>query len=304
MNSLNHLSVLTVAISLTLTTSAFTSNLNAEEPDPQIAKLLQGSWVVEKIGDRTLTKQPRPTLIVNPKNEIYGDTSINRYGGQLNPKGTPLLFGPMRSTLRAGTEEFMELENQWKSVLQKASQVKRDKDRLDIAKMTSTDTVGSALTGGYIIEMNINGAPAAWNSAYPPINNATSPHAVEFKYVYPKADSILPVQGNYIKTFVDSFENALSGVNFTNDSLGYRAWIDVSTFIDFLIVNEFSMNYDSYGRSTYMYKEKDTDGGKLCIGPPWDYDRALANDPQSNRHDPEEPRPTSHLACRKTRLDQ
>lgn len=130
MNSLNHLSVLTVAISLTLTTSAFTSNLNAEEPDPQIAKLLQGSWVVEKIGDRTLTKQPRPTLIVNPKNEIYGDTSINRYGGQLNPQGTPLLFGPIRSTLRAGTEEFMELENQWKSVLQKASQVKRDKDQL------------------------------------------------------------------------------------------------------------------------------------------------------------------------------
>ena len=41
------------------------------------------------------------------------------------------------------------------------------------------------------------------------------------------------------------------------------------------------MNYDSYGRSTYMYKEKDTDGNKLCIGPPWDYDRAMANDPNS-----------------------
>jgi hypothetical protein len=41
------------------------------------------------------------------------------------------------------------------------------------------------------------------------------------------------------------------------------------------------MNYDSYGRSTYMYKEKDTDGNKLCIGPPWDYDRAMADDPNS-----------------------
>jgi hypothetical protein len=80
---------------------------------------------------------------------------------------------------------------------------------------------------------------------------------------------------------VDSFENALNGINYTNDSSGYRKWIDVGTFIDFLIVNEFSMNYDSYGRSTYMYKEKDTDGNKLCIGPPWDYDRAMANDPNS-----------------------
>lgn len=173
------------------------------------------------------------------------------------------------------------LDGNYIGVYTLTEKVKRDHNRLDIAKLTSADTAGIALTGGYIIEMNINGDPAAWNSVYPPINSATSPHAVEFKYVYPKVDSILPVQGNYIKTYVDSFENALNGVNYMNDSLGYRKWIDVGTFIDFLIVNEFSMNYDSYGRSTYMYKEKDTDGGKLCIGPPWDYDRAMDSDPTS-----------------------
>ena len=173
------------------------------------------------------------------------------------------------------------LDGTYIGVYSLTEKVKRDNNRVDIAKLTSADTAGSALTGGYIIEMNINGDPAAWNSAYPPINSATSPHAVEFKYVYPKADSILPVQANYIKTYVDSFENALNDVNFMNDSVGYRKWIDVGTFIDFLIVNEFSMNYDSYGRSTYMYKEKDTDGNKLCIGPPWDYDRAMADDPNS-----------------------
>jgi hypothetical protein len=173
------------------------------------------------------------------------------------------------------------LDGTYIGVYSLTEKVKRDNNRVDIAKLTSADTAGSALTGGYIIEMNINGDPAAWNSVYPPINSATSPHAVEFKYVYPKADSILPVQANYIKTYVDSFENALNGINYTNDSLGYRRWIDVGTFIDFLIVNEFSMNYDSYGRSTYMYKEKDTDGNKLCIGPPWDYDRAMADDPNS-----------------------
>lgn len=159
--------------------------------------------------------------------------------------------------------------------------VKRDNNRVDIAKMNSADTSGSALTGGYIIEMNINGDPGAWNSAYLPINDATSPHPVQFKYVYPKVDSILPQQGNYIKTYVDSFENALNASSFMDTALGYRNWIDVGTFIDFLIVNEFTMNYDSYGRSTYMYKERDTDGGKLCIGPPWDYDRAMASNPTS-----------------------
>ena len=154
--------------------------------------------------------------------------------------------------------------------------VKRNTQRVDIAKLTPQDISGSALTGGYIIEMNLNGDPGAWNSVFPPINNATNSNPVEFKFVYPKATSILPVQGAYIKNYVDSFELVLNGRNYLDPNSGYRQWIDVPSFIDFLIVNEFSVNYDSYGRSTYMYKEKDTDGGKLKIGPPWDYDRALS----------------------------
>ena len=173
------------------------------------------------------------------------------------------------------------LDGSYIGVYTLTEKVKRDKNRVDIAKLNPIDTSGSELSGGYIIEMNINGDPGSWNSVYPPINNATCGLPVEFKYVYPENDVILPVQANYIKTFVDSFENALNASTYTNDSLGYRKWIDVGTFIDFLIVNEFSMNYDSYGRSTYMYKEKDVDGNKLCIGPPWDYDRAMANDPNS-----------------------
>lgn len=153
--------------------------------------------------------------------------------------------------------------------------IKRDINRVDIANLSTTDTAGIALTGGYIIEMNINGDPGAWNSAFEPINAATAGNYVEFKYVDPKAINILPVQANYIKSYVDSFEMALNETTFLDNEIGYRNFIDVPSFIDFLIVNEFSVNYDSYGRSTFMYKEKDTDGGLLKIGPSWDYDRAL-----------------------------
>ena len=41
--------------------------------------------------------------------------------------------------------------------------VKRNTQRVDIAKLTPQDLSGSALTGGYIIEMNINGDPGDWN---------------------------------------------------------------------------------------------------------------------------------------------
>ncbi len=164
------------------------------------------------------------------------------------------------------------VNDEYMGVYSLTEKVKRSASRVNIAKLKKEDTTGIQLTGGYIIEMNINGDPPAWTSQYPAINNATHSHNVEFKEVYPKQDSIAVQQHHYIKSFVDSFENALM-----NDSLDPHAWRKLAaekSFIDFQIADEFSVNYDSYGRSTYMYKEKATDGNKLHIGPSWDYDRA------------------------------
>lgn len=153
--------------------------------------------------------------------------------------------------------------------------VKRNSNRVSIAKLNPEDTTGAELTGGYIIEMNINGDPPAWTSQYEAINHATHNHNVEFKEVYPKQDEIAPQQHAYIKGFVDSFENSL--MRNTTDPHTWRKIAAEKSFIDFQIANEFSANYDSYGRSTYLYKEKVTDGNKLHIGPSWDYDRAFAD---------------------------
>ncbi|MFM9986509.1 MAG: CotH kinase family protein [Flavobacteriales bacterium] len=154
--------------------------------------------------------------------------------------------------------------------------IKRSAERVDIAKLTPEDISGNELTGGYIIEMNINGDPGAWNSQYLPINYATNNLPVEFKFVYPRASEIMPEQAEYIQAFVDSFEYLIHSSNYDDPMEGYRSKIGVGSFIDFMFVNEMSTNYDSYGRSTFLYKEKITDGNKLHIGPPWDYDRGFA----------------------------
>lgn len=172
------------------------------------------------------------------------------------------------------------LDGEYMGVFTLTEKIKRGTNRLDIAKLEPTDISGADLTGGYIIEMNINGDPADWVSDYEPINYATCGLDVEFKHVYPKTDEIDPIQHDYIKSYVDSFEQVLHGNDFLNPETGYRKYISVKSFIDFLITNEFSVNYDSYGRSTYLYKEKITDGNQLKIGPPWDYDRAYADSPE------------------------
>ncbi len=76
---------------------------------------------------------------------------------------------------------------------------------------------------------------------------------------------------------MDSFEYILHSPYYDDPVDGYRSKIGIGSFIDFMLVNEMSTNYDSYGRSTFLYKEKITDGNKLHIGPPWDYDRGFAS---------------------------
>jgi hypothetical protein len=51
----------------------------------------------------------------------------------------------------------------------------------------------------------------------------------------------------------------------------------VLSFIDFMLVCEIPKEVDKYRYSNYMYKEKDSDGGKLFAGPAWDFDLGYGN---------------------------
>ena len=55
----------------------------------------------------------------------------------------------------------------------------------------------------------------------------------------------------------------------------YSQYIDVDSFINWYLLNEFAKNYDSaFVTSCYCYRDS---GGKLFMGPPWDYDTCYGN---------------------------
>ncbi len=64
---------------------------------------------------------------------------------------------------------------------------------------------------------------------------------------------------------------------FADPATGYKKFINDDSFIDYLILNELSKNVDAYRLSTYMYKDDMFHGGKISIGPMWDYDLAWHN---------------------------
>lgn len=156
--------------------------------------------------------------------------------------------------------------------------IKRDNDRVDIANLQPIDIAGDQVTGGYIIKIDktTGNGGAGWTSNYAPDTNING-QTIYFQYEYPSELEIMPQQETYIQLYVDSFETALAGPNFADTAVGYAHYIDVNSFVDYFLLNELSRNVDGYRLSTYLYKDKASNGGKLVIGPCWDYDIAWGN---------------------------
>ncbi len=90
---------------------------------------------------------------------------------------------------------------------------------------------------------------------------------------YPSASRVTDETVKYIGDDFSAVEKVLYSKDF-NVYSEYPNVIDVDSFVDFFIFNEFFNNYDSGLRSTYMYKNS---GDKLFIGPVWDFDSAMDN---------------------------
>ena len=78
-------------------------------------------------------------------------------------------------------------------------------------------------------------------------------------------------------SYVEKDLSAIERVLYSDDEktfARYRDVIDVDSFVDYFLVNEFVGNYDAGNHSTYAYKDV---GGKLTMGPVWDFDNGIDN---------------------------
>lgn len=167
------------------------------------------------------------------------------------------------------------INGDYKGVYIFMERIKRGSGRVPIPKMSATDVSGDAVTGGYIFSLDKE--PDGWFSSYPTPGATSANSNRRFSYVYPKVENIVQAQKDYLKSYVDSFERALAGNNFQDPVNGVRRFANLPSFIDYFIVNEVSRNVDGYRLSTYMYKDRASNNGKIVAGPVWDYDLAFRN---------------------------
>lgn len=98
-------------------------------------------------------------------------------------------------------------------------------------------------------------------------------HETVFSLKYPKNEDATPEAIADIEREISQIEMLLYNQGSNSwDRLGDR--MDLESFADYLILNEFFCNFDAGLHSTYMYKAP---WGKLTAGPYWDYDGAMDN---------------------------
>lgn len=168
------------------------------------------------------------------------------------------------------------LNGEYQGIYLFSEKVKRDSSRVDISKLDTLEILGQDVTGGYIIKVDYWDNTDSWQSNFSPIGFPGLD--IHYVYYYPKPDVIVLEQQTYIQNFMDEFETALYAANFDDPNFGYRRYISVPTFIDYLIINELARNVDGYKKSRFLYKDKDHADGtyrKLKAGPVWDFDWAL-----------------------------
>ena len=80
---------------------------------------------------------------------------------------------------------------------------------------------------------------------------------------------------NYVKNYVNQFEDVLFSSNFASTVSGYAAYIDVDSFVDWYLINEIIKNQDARWYSSIFFHL--IPGEKIKMGPLWDHDLAFGN---------------------------
>jgi len=142
--------------------------------------------------------------------------------------------------------------------------IKRGDQRVAIAKLSAADNAEPAITGGYIFRRDKTDG----------VTFSFSAGGSALQYVYPDGTVITAAQKTWLTGYIDAFAAALNGPDYQDDSVGYAAYIDVPNWIDEHILNMFCKCVDWPVFSTYFNKDR---GGKLCVGPPWDFDRSMGS---------------------------
>lgn len=91
---------------------------------------------------------------------------------------------------------------------------------------------------------------------------------------YPDPLEITPETKDYLQKQVTMMDRVLYDAIHTHDWSRVEQFLDLDSFVDYYLINEFFQNYDAGNISTYFYQNN---GGSIHMGPVWDFDGSMNN---------------------------
>ncbi len=151
--------------------------------------------------------------------------------------------------------------------------IKRGADRVPIERLLRKHKDSPEVSGGYILKID----------RLDPGDSGFTGGGQSLAFVEPKEDEIQADQRRYVVSYLNAMNRSLRDRDYENVVQDYEQYIDVGSWIDFHIVNEFTKNPDGFRLSTYMHLPRE---GRLTFGPVWDFDRTLGPDDDGRAANP------------------
>lgn len=168
------------------------------------------------------------------------------------------------------------LNGQYDGVYHLTDQIRAEDSRVAIDELENEDTDPALITGGYLLEIDERLDADHW--FHSPV--------LHFPFTFKSPESPNAAQREYLINYVRKLETIITDPAMASGTSAYADYIDVPSFVDFYLFSEVVRNNDSGGGGLSIYLHKPR-GGKLTMGPIWDYDIALGNINYNGNENPE-----------------
>ena len=163
----------------------------------------------------------------------------------------------------------------YKGLFMLREKIKRGDNRVDIARLDASHNLEPKVSGGYIIKNDKE------DTGDTVLNLETSPYGIVLdgvtSIVEPNPLEVTGPQIDWIEDYMNEFHAVLwqnPGSAYYVSGVDYTDYVEETSWIDNCIVEQIGFDADAFRFSFFINKDRN---GKLCSGPPWDFDRAFHN---------------------------
>jgi len=154
--------------------------------------------------------------------------------------------------------------------------IKRDDNR--VATPAFPDDSDDPSEGSYIFKTDVKwGIDRCWLSEEIFQTEDGYQYEPRYSYVYPKRKNITDDQREFMQDHLLEVDRAIwYNEEETLESI-FDTYLDLDSFVEFIIINEFGFNPDAYRLSSYFHWTPNGENNKIIAGPIWDFNVCYSN---------------------------